>query len=243
MTEQTPPSPHSRAYAYLRVSTAEQASGGLGLEAQRTAITTECARRGWELAAVFEDRGISAGAASRPGLEAALAACAGDRAGVLIVAKLDRLARSFTHYARIIDQSTHQGWRLLALDTPDATSPHGEAMQAIAAVFARLEQRLISDRTKDALAAARLRGVQLGRPTLVSENVAQEIMRLFKRRRMSARAIARHLTEEGVPSPTGGERWNGATVARVITRNGGTLKRGRPPAKKSSSGAARNRPT
>lgn len=232
MTTQTPPSPHSRAYAYLRVSTAEQASGGLGLDAQRTDITAECARRGWELAAVFEDRGISAGAVSRPGLEAALTACAADRTGVLVVAKLDRLARSFTHYARIIDQSARQGWRLLALDTPDATTPHGEAMQAIAAVFARLEQRLISDRTKDALAAARLRGVQLGRPTLVSEDAAQEIMRLFTRRRMSARAIARHLTEQRIPSPTGGERWNGATVARVIARHGGQLKRGRAPTKK-----------
>jgi DNA invertase Pin-like site-specific DNA recombinase len=89
----------SHAYGYLRVSTAEQAAGGLGLDAQRASITAACAGHGWALAQVFEDRGISAGAKARPGLEAALAACAADPGAVLVVAKLDRLARSFTHYA------------------------------------------------------------------------------------------------------------------------------------------------
>ncbi|MEO7193932.1 MAG: recombinase family protein [Pseudonocardiaceae bacterium] len=91
---------------------------------------------------------------------------------------------------------------------------------------------LISDRTKDALAAARAKGVQLGRPTVVTEDIAREIMRLFKRRHMSARVIANHLTEQGIPTPLGGERWHVSTVARVIARNGGTLKRGRVPMKK-----------
>lgn len=123
----------------------------------------------------------------------------------------------------VIEQSPQQGWRLLALDTRDATTPHGEAMQAIAAVFARLEQRLMSDRTEDALAAARQRGVQLGWPSLVPEDVAQEIMRLYRRRRMSARAIARHLTEKRVPAPTRGVRdgtaqlWRGSSpVHRIL---------------------------
>ena len=59
-----------RAVGYIRVSTAEQAAGGLGLDAQETAIREECRRRGWELVEVFTDAGLSAASRSRPALDA-----------------------------------------------------------------------------------------------------------------------------------------------------------------------------
>jgi DNA invertase Pin-like site-specific DNA recombinase len=112
-------------------------------------------------------------------------------------------------------------WQLLALDAPDASTPHGEAMQAIVAVFAQLERRLISDRTIEALAAARGRGVRLGRPVQTQADVEERIVALHRRRRITARAIARLLEDEGTPAPRGGARWHHGTVADIIRRHGG----------------------
>jgi len=62
-----------RVLGYVRVSTAEQADSGLGLEAQRSVITSECERRGWELVAVYEDsRASGSKLARRPALQKAL---------------------------------------------------------------------------------------------------------------------------------------------------------------------------
>ena len=219
-----------RALGYIRVSTAEQAASGLGLAAQRAVITEACGQRGWELADILVDSGLSAKGTDRLGLQAALSRLAAKPTDVqaLVVAKLDRLARSFPDYADLIRLSAKEGWQLLALDAPDASTPHGEAMQAITAVFAQLERRLISDRTLEALAAARARGVQLGRPVQTSADVEDRIVALHRRRRLPARAIARMLETEGVPAPRGGTRWHHATVADVIRRHGGRLKPGRP---------------
>ncbi len=222
-----------RAVGYIRVSTAEQAAGGLGLDAQETAIREECRRRGWELVEVFTDAGLSAGSRSRPALDAALDALAAipPLASVLVVAKLDRLARSVPDYARLVERSLAQRWSLVALDSPEASTPQGEAMQAMTAVFAQLEKRLVSQRTREALAAARARGVQLGRPVEVDGQVVELILGLH-RRRWSARAIGRHLETEKIPAPRGGSSWYPATVAGIITRAGGRLRRGGGPLKR-----------
>ncbi len=252
-----PPVSPVPAIGYIRVSTAEQASSGLGLEAQRAAITDACRVRHLELLDVLTDAGVSSVAADRPGLTAALtaveacqptqttlarqtrargkaqdgrqqAAAPPDTSPVLVVAKLDRLARSLSTYAQLLDRARRNGWHLLALDAPDATTPHGEAMQAMTAVFAQLERRLISQRTKEALAAARARGVQLGRPSLVDDATAAEILRLRRRRRLSGEGIARELNARGVPGPTGGA-WSRVAVGRILAAHGVKLARGRPP--------------
>jgi DNA invertase Pin-like site-specific DNA recombinase len=145
------------AVGYIRVSTAEQAAGGLSLDAQRSAIETACYRRLWELAALHEDAGVSGGSTYRRGLNAAVHACAARPGSVIVVAKLDRLARSLSAYAALLDQARREGWHLVALDTPETDTPQGEAMQAMTAVFAQLECRLISQRTKEALLGVVLR--------------------------------------------------------------------------------------
>ena len=214
------------AIGYVRVSTAEQAAGGLGLDAQRAAITAACRQRGWELRSIYEDAGVSSVARRRPGLEAAEADCAATPGSVLVVSRLDRLARSLIAYAGLVGRAQQQGWRLLALDAPDADTAAGEAMQGVVAIFAELERRLISGRTRDALAAAKARGVQLGRPVDVSDDVRAEILAL-RRRRWTATRIAVHLNAAGVPSPRG-QRWHTATVTRIVARAGGRFRRGRP---------------
>src|SRR4051812_12809016 len=79
---------------YVRVSTEEQATSGLGAEAQETAIRLECERRSLQLLRIERDDGYSARTTNRPGLRAAVQSVVGGEASVLMVSKLDRLTRS-----------------------------------------------------------------------------------------------------------------------------------------------------
>ena len=151
---------------------------------------------------------------------------------MLVVAKLDRIARSLSDYAALVDRSHRRGWQLLALDAPEASAPQGEAMQAMTAVFAQLERRLIGQRTREALAAARARGVVLGRPVLVDNQIAEEILELYRRRRLNASAIAARLNARDIRGPAGGV-WHPGAVARVLHRAGVQLRGGRPKKKRS----------
>jgi DNA invertase Pin-like site-specific DNA recombinase len=218
------------AVGYVRVSTTEQAVGGLGLDAQRAAIESECCRRHWSLQAIHDDAGVSAKTNYRPGLSRAVKTCAEHPGSVLVVAKLDRLARSLTGYAALMERAEAEGWRLVALDTPETDTPQGEAMQAMTAVFAQLERRLIGQRTKEALAAARSRGVRLGRPPAVTTEVRALILHLHSDDQWTATRIAKHLYEIGVDAPHGGRRWHTSTVTRILNQEDRRLLRGRPTA-------------
>ena len=81
--------------AYVRVSTAEQVVSGLGLDAQRSAIETECDRQGWNLVATITDESVSGSKApsKRAGLSHALARIASGEADLLVSLRLDRLGR------------------------------------------------------------------------------------------------------------------------------------------------------
>jgi len=135
------------------VSTSEQASRGAGLEAQRRAILAECKRRGWHLVETLEDAGYSARDLRRPGIQEALTALEAGKASALVVAKLDRLSRSMLDFSKLMAKATGEHWALVALDVAvDTSTPSGEAMANMLATFAQFERRLISQRTKEALA-------------------------------------------------------------------------------------------
>src|SRR5664279_6457890 len=141
--------------AYLRCSTDEQADSRAGLEAQRAAILAEAQRRGWaETDLTFvEDAGYSGRNLDRPGIIAALDALTHRRADTLVVSKLDRLSRSMLDFAGLMDRASREKWALVALDVGvDTTTPQGEMVAAVMAVFAQFERRLIGERTKSALA-------------------------------------------------------------------------------------------
>jgi DNA invertase Pin-like site-specific DNA recombinase len=202
--------------AYLRVSTAEQADSGLGIEAQRAAILREAQARGWDEASIewINDAGFSAKSMKRPGLTIALEAMRDGRGDILVVAKTDRLSRSLLDFVSITQTAQKQGWLLLALDSPsDPTTAAGEAMSNMLAVFAQFERRCISERTAAALERAKSNGVTLGRPrTLAADTVA----RILSERESgtSYNAIARSLNAENVPTAQGGN-WAAATVRKV----------------------------
>lgn len=201
---------------YMRVSTDEQATSGLGLDAQRAAIEAECERRGLQLIDLITDAGLSAKNLQRPGLADALARLDAGDASALMVSKLDRLTRSVHDATGLMIRADRAGWGLIALDMAvDTTTPQGAAMAQVLAVFAELERRLIGQRTRDALAAKRAKGVRLGRPPVLSPDV---VARVVSEREAGAgwSAIARGLDADGVPTAQGGARWYPATVRAVV---------------------------
>jgi DNA invertase Pin-like site-specific DNA recombinase len=209
-----------QAVGYVRVSTDEQGASGLGLDAQRTAIRQAVEDRGWVLIGIHQDVASGRSSNGRPGLEAALAAVEGGDAGALVVAKLDRLSRSLKDLGGYLERAASKGWALVVLDPGvDTSTPHGEAMAGIAGVFARLEARLISQRTKEALAVARARGVRLGRPPADAPHLRVVRRRAKLMRRRGGRSLARiaeQFNAEGVPTPTGDGRWHPMTVGRLV---------------------------
>jgi DNA invertase Pin-like site-specific DNA recombinase len=209
---------------YIRVSTDEQADSGLGLEAQRSAIESECSRRGWELTQVFEDAGASGKSLSgRPALEGALQAVRSHQASALVVAKLDRLSRSLLDFAALMEDARNGEWSLVILDLGvDTTTPSGEMIANVMATFAQFERRLIGQRTKDALAIRKKQGVKLGRPRSLPAEVVDRIA-VERARGRSLRAIADGLNDDEVPTGHGGKKWHASTVKAVVEREPATI--------------------
>lgn len=206
-----------RAIGYARVSSDEQAKSGAGLAAQRSAIEAEAERHGWDLTEIIEDAGFSAKDLKRPGVCDALGRLERGDADVLVVSKLDRLSRSVIDCATLMEASKRQGWGLVALDLAlDTTSPSGEAMAAMMAVFSQLERKLIGQRTREALEKKREQGVVLGRPRLIQENVAS-LIRGHREGGMTLREVAEELHRDGI-HPPGGGAWRPSTLHGVLAR-------------------------
>jgi DNA invertase Pin-like site-specific DNA recombinase len=203
---------------YLRVSTSEQADSGLGLGAQKTAIEVEAGRRGWTVTRWYEEAGASAKSmAGRPALAAALTDLSSGRASVLIVAKLDRLARSVADYASLVRQAEREGWALLIGDLAvDMTTPAGGLVANITASVAEWERRVIAERTREALKVKRDQGAKLGRPRLLASAIEDRI-KVERARGSTLQAIADGLNSEEVATPTG-RRWSPALVRKVVVR-------------------------
>ena len=153
MTQPTAGKEHRGEFvSYLRVSTDRQGASGLGLEAQRKAVLDYLNGGPWWLIAEYVE--VESGADDdRPKLAEALARCRLHNA-TLVIAKLDRLSRD-AHFLLGLQKA---GVRLVAADMPEAN----EMIVRIMALVAQAERKMISRRTKDALAAAKARGVKLG---------------------------------------------------------------------------------
>jgi DNA invertase Pin-like site-specific DNA recombinase len=170
------------------------------------------------LVEVIEDAGYSAKDMRRPGVQEALRVLAERDASALVVAKLDRLSRSMIDFTALMGKAQKQGWALVALDCAvDTTTPAGEAMANMLATFAQFERRLISQRTREALAVKKAQGVRVGRPATLPRNVAARITRR-RRAGKSYALIADELNRDGVPTAQGGLRWYPATVRAVAER-------------------------
>lgn len=216
--------------SYLRVSTQRQGKSGLGLEAQREAVSGYLDGGHWSL--VSEIVEVESGKRSdRPELAKALSLCRLHRA-TLLVAKLDRLARNVAFISALMES----GVKFVAVDLPQAN----ELTVHIMASMAEYEAKAISARTKAALAAAKARGTVLGglrwdintvgakgRKAALrtrQENAAKYradvlpvIQEKQKQGAVTLREIAEALNAEGTPAPRGGE-WSAIQVKRVLDR-------------------------
>jgi DNA invertase Pin-like site-specific DNA recombinase len=160
--------------SYLRVSTRKQGTSGLGLEAQRTAIAAYAAQRHGTVIETFTE--VESGKVNaRPELDKALH-LAKVTGSTLVIAKLDRLSRNAAFLLALRDS----GVRFVAADMPDAN----DLTVGIMALVAQQEREAISKRTKEALAAAKARGVRLGNP-----NGASALLRANRGNRASLDAI------------------------------------------------------
>jgi DNA invertase Pin-like site-specific DNA recombinase len=185
------------------------------LDAQRAAIEAACEQRGWTLVGIEQDVASGKSTNGRHGLERAIAECETGDAAALVVAKLDRLSRSLLDFAELMQRSQRKRWALVALDLGvDTSTPSGEMMANVLAVFAQFERRLIGQRTREALAAKRAAGVRLGRPRTLPDEVRRQIIHA-RSRGETFRAIAERLNTEGVATGQGGARWYAATVRTV----------------------------
>lgn len=164
---------------YARVSTDEQ-----NLDLQLQALDGAACDR------VFKDQGISGSVADRRGLNRAIKALKpGD---VLVVWKLDRLGRSLPHLIDTITALRDRGIGFLSLQEQiDTTSAGGRFYLHILAALAEFEREMIRERTKAGMAAAKRRGVQLGRPFKLSQPEINEAIRMVKDGR-TRNAIAAH---------------------------------------------------
>lgn len=215
--------------AYLRVSTDKQGRSGLGLDAQRQAITDYLASVAGTKVAEFVE--IESGKRDeRPKLAEALHA-AKMTGSKLIIAKLDRLSRNVGFIARL--QESHI--KFVAADMPEAN----ELTVHLLAAIAQHERKLISERTKTALQAAKRRGTKLGNPngaralrgvgngaavTVVREKAdsfAQEVAPIIDDIKASGetslKGIARELNARGILTARSGT-WYPTTVKNLLAR-------------------------
>jgi DNA invertase Pin-like site-specific DNA recombinase len=122
--------------------------------------------------------GYSAKSLDRPGITRALELLSSGQASTLVVSRLDRLSRSLLDFAALMDLARRQSWQIVCLDQGvDTSSPAGEMMASVLASFAQYERRLISQRTKAALAVRKAQGVKLGRPVRLDPEIRAFIVR------------------------------------------------------------------
>lgn len=216
------------AVAYIRVSTAQQGKSGLGLDAQKAAIAKFAEAEGIELIAEFQEVETGKGADalnSRPQLAAALAE-AKRRDCPVIVAKLDRLSRDVAFIASLMSKRTP----FIVAELGADVSPF---MLHIYAAVAEQERAMISQRTKDALAAVKARGRKLGNPNIVKAQEAAAkvrtanadafaanvlpIIRDIQATGASMRKTADALNRRGIPTARGGT-WAATQVSDILKR-------------------------
>ena len=219
--------------SYLRVSTDRQGKSGLGLEAQRDAIENFINGGKWALLKEFVE--IESGRKNdRPELKAAFELCRKTGAK-LVIAKLDRLARNVAFISNLMETNVD----FVACDFPEAN----RLTIHILAAVAEHEREMISKRTKEALKAAKARGVKLGSPNNLKHedackgrllglerrmNKADEFARehypdiqQYRDQGMSLNAIADKLNRECVLTARGKTgSWTPSTVKNVIVRVG-----------------------
>ena len=166
-----------RAALYLRVSTIDQTT-----ENQRLELDKLCDFKGWEITQTYEDHGISGskGRQARKGLDDLLKDATRGRFDIALFWSVDRLGRSTAQVTAAMEELKQAGVKQYYMkEAIDTSTPHGEAMIEMAAVFAKLERSMIVERVKAGLERAKAQGKTLGRRK-VSKAKEQRVLELRK---------------------------------------------------------------
>lgn len=207
-----------KAVSYLRVSTRKQSISGLGLEAQRERIGRFLGDKNAELLAEYVD--VASGSKdARTGLKDAINYVKKTDA-TLVIAKLDRVSRRVSFIAGLMES----GIKFAIAELPNAT----EFQIHLYAALSQEERRLISERTKAALAAAKRRGTVLGKngKVLAQKNKTaaisfahglKDMLVELRDSGLTFKEIADEMNDRGIASFSG-SKWHGMTVKRAYLR-------------------------
>ena len=223
----------SKALAYVRVSTEEQAVTGVSLRAQRERLQAYCVSRGLVIVEVIADEGVSASKVldTRPGGKRLVEALKRKEIKHVVALKLDRLFRNAEDALRTTSAWDRRGLSLHLVDlggqSLDTASAVGKMMLTMMAAFAEFERNLVSERTSAALAYKRRHNevsnhVPFGFNQVGSRLVTNEAemaivgeLQAWRAEGATFRTIAARLNTQAVPSKKGGE-WHASTVQKVL---------------------------
>ena len=222
---------------YARVSTAEQATGGVSLEAQEAKLRAYCDLHELNLVEIIVDAGESAKTLKRPGLQRGLAMLKRKAAEGLVVCKMDRLSRSVKDWNTLIDNyfGEKAGKQLFSVtDSIDTRTAAGRLVLNVLMSVAQWEREAIGERTKDALRHKKTTGQRVGKvpfgstlltdgKTLVPDPAELETISIIKSMRgegQTLRQIAAELDRRGIATKEGNGHWTHTAVARILDRPG-----------------------
>jgi site-specific DNA recombinase len=226
---------------YARVSTESQAERQT-IEQQVESLTRYAHEHGWDLdrGDIYRDEGFSGARLDRPGLDRLRDAVSSGEVDTILVASPDRLARRYAYQVWLLEEFERAGCRVVFLEHPLSDDPQDALLVQIRGAVAEYERTVIADRMRRGRLAALAAGRMLPwsappfgyradplRPRApealqVDEGEAWVVRRVFEsyvEEGLSLYAIARHLTEEGVPTAKGRAVWSPSTVHKILTNS------------------------
>lgn len=218
-----------KAIGYVRVSTEQQASDGVSLEAQREKIEAFARLYDYDLIAVIEDAGASAKTLDRDGLTTALAMLEKGEAGALIVAKLDRLTRSVKDLGELLETHFTRFSLVSVGEQIDTSTAAGRLVLNVLMSVAQWEREAIGERTKTALQHKKAQGQRVGSipygfrlgsdgQALEADGAETEVVKAVREldaAGLSLRSIAARLEAQGYRARSGGA-FHPQTVANIL---------------------------
>lgn len=215
---EAPPDPDkTQVIGYVSVEQNGEPEAG-GMREQAHAIDGLCRQRGWHLLEVVRDvESVGGGSLKRPGLTYAVDRLAKGEASGIVVAELGRLSNSAAELSRALECVARSGGRLVVMDVGlDTASEAGRIAANSLLRVGSWERRRALERTRNGLAAARVRRPAAGMPAV--EDVPALKQRILDMRAdgLTLQAIADQLNEEGVPTLRGGQMWRPSSVQAAL---------------------------
>ena len=225
-----------RAALYLRVSTARQESGGTSLETQEAACRAFAADRGYRVVAAFSDVYTGEDVFNRPGMANLWSLLRARGTDMVIAYALDRVSRSQAHQGLILSEIEHAGAQLKLVTERLDDTPEGRLLLSARGLMAEVEQLKIAERTNRGRRARAQAGKMIPGPRPlygyrwrdpghtgleVNPETAPILQRIFHElaEGKALRQVAKGLTQDGIPTPTGAPLWTAASLHYLIRQD------------------------